>query len=179
MVLDLILQVNLCRRTLTSVYYVPQVHPDTKLNWPQASSYIKSRKKTRTVYRVSTTIKWFSGVIVFEYPLIHSACTWSFRYCGITCLAWRYRRWAKRDRFLFFFSMFRLKLCFCHQITSSINEVICGGVPDRRKLEEGDIINLGPHQWQIRPKNMSSWCFLTFTRCQCVLSGFFLLATLV
>lgn len=28
-------------------------------------------------------------------------------------------------------------------LSSSINEVICHGIPDRRKLKEGDIINLG------------------------------------
>jgi methionine aminopeptidase len=26
---------------------------------------------------------------------------------------------------------------------SSINEVICHGIPDQRKLQEGDIINIG------------------------------------
>ena len=32
--------------------------------------------------------------------------------------------------------------------TSSVNEVICHGIPDQRKLKEGDIVNLGqsiPH----------------------------------
>jgi methionine aminopeptidase len=28
---------------------------------------------------------------------------------------------------------------------SSVNEVICHGIPDHRKLKDGDIVNLGKH----------------------------------
>ncbi|KAJ7172509.1 peptidase M24, structural domain-containing protein [Mycena filopes] len=34
---------------------------------------------------------------------------------------------------------------FPKSVCTSINEVICHGIPDRRKLKEGDIINLGFH----------------------------------
>lgn len=30
-------------------------------------------------------------------------------------------------------------------IFSSVNEVICHGIPDKRKLQEGDIINIGDY----------------------------------
>ena len=30
----------------------------------------------------------------------------------------------------------------CHK-SRSVNEVICHGIPDKRKLKEGDIINIG------------------------------------
>ncbi|THH06771.1 hypothetical protein EW145_g3858 [Phellinidium pouzarii] len=36
-------------------------------------------------------------------------------------------------------------LCFPKSVCTSINEVICHGIPDRRKLLDGDIINIGYH----------------------------------
>lgn len=30
-------------------------------------------------------------------------------------------------------------------VCTSVNEVICHGIPDQRKLEDGDIINLGTY----------------------------------
>ncbi|THG98413.1 hypothetical protein EW145_g7431 [Phellinidium pouzarii] len=36
-------------------------------------------------------------------------------------------------------------LCFPKSVCTSINEAICHGIPDRRKLLDGDIVNIGYH----------------------------------
>lgn len=33
--------------------------------------------------------------------------------------------------------------CFPKSVCTSVNEIICHGIPDQRKLKEGDIVNLG------------------------------------
>lgn len=42
--------------------------------------------------------------------------------------------------------MFRSLILY---ILSSVNEVICHGIPDQRKLQEGDIINIGEFSFTI------------------------------
>jgi hypothetical protein len=41
---------------------------------------------------------------------------------------------------------------------SSINEVICHGIPDQRKLQEGDIINIGTRKHTPRRNTFSHEC---------------------
>ena len=48
----------------------------------------------------------------------------------------------------------------------SVNEVICHGIPDKRKLKEGDIVNIGPHI----PLHLCDGIMLNISyRCLCLL----------
>ena len=40
---------------------------------------------------------------------------------------------------------------FPKSVCTSVNEVICHGIPDKRKLQEGDIINIGEPPWLYGP----------------------------
>lgn len=33
--------------------------------------------------------------------------------------------------------------CYPKSVCTSVNEIICHGIPDQRKLQEGDIVNIG------------------------------------
>ena len=39
---------------------------------------------------------------------------------------------------------------FPKSVCTSVNEVICHGIPDQRKLQEGDIVNIG--SWRVLSK---------------------------